>query len=81
VRRCDDDVIHPIAVASPAPLTQRPKLSDAASPSSTKPPARSRSGAQARPRWSMITKACGADIGSVIEVLEGRLSAAVTSPL
>jgi uncharacterized Zn finger protein len=28
-------------------------------------------------RWTSITKACGADIGSVIEVLEGRLSAAV----
>lgn len=28
-------------------------------------------------RWASITKACSADIGSVIEVLEGRLSAAV----
>jgi uncharacterized Zn finger protein len=30
-----------------------------------------------RGRWSKITKACGADIGSVVEVLEGRLSASV----
>ena len=30
-----------------------------------------------RRRWANITKACGADIGSVVEVLEGRLSAAV----
>jgi uncharacterized Zn finger protein len=28
-------------------------------------------------RWSTITKACAADIGSVIEVLEGRVSASV----
>lgn len=28
-------------------------------------------------RWGKITKACGADVGSVVEVLEGRLSAAV----